>query len=257
MSYDFKTFVFGTGAHRTREQGMCVMEAVAYVAGEAHTDRPQCACPVIAAFMRRWNDSICDNDLRRELVGQFVFRLPGTRATRDIEIQRAWMAVDWAVRECAPEFLVLTPELQIHANTLRALPAIGPRNAKSALGLISKARYAAYAHRQKIWAAYPAAVAAAAEAAAEAAEAAAAAAVAAALAAALAAAVAAAAEAAAEAAVEAAVEAVEAVEAARRSLKPAVSAANHSAARLVDRMIRLTEPQEQCMVSRGLAAIVT
>jgi len=39
-----------------------------------------------------------------------------------------------------------------------------------------------------------------------------------------------------------------------RQLQPAVAATQQSAARLVDRMIRLTEPQEQCSSSRGVAA---
>lgn len=34
------------GSHDDIERGMCVMEAVAYVAGEPWGDAPQCACPV-------------------------------------------------------------------------------------------------------------------------------------------------------------------------------------------------------------------
>ena len=39
MNYDFRTFTFGVGGHASREEGMCFMEAVAYVAGEEHSDR--------------------------------------------------------------------------------------------------------------------------------------------------------------------------------------------------------------------------
>ena len=38
------------GSHRSFEEGMCLLEAVAWVAGETHSDRPKCASPVIAAF---------------------------------------------------------------------------------------------------------------------------------------------------------------------------------------------------------------
>jgi hypothetical protein len=39
------------GAHEDHE-AMCVMEAVAFVAGEPWSDYPECACPVISAFLR-------------------------------------------------------------------------------------------------------------------------------------------------------------------------------------------------------------
>lgn len=51
-----------SGAHDNPEAGMCVMEAVAYVAGEKFTDHPKCASPSIAAFMRSWNDRLPDKD---------------------------------------------------------------------------------------------------------------------------------------------------------------------------------------------------
>src|SRR5690606_22525922 len=55
------------GSHSSIEQGMCVMEAVAYVAGESWTDRPRCVSPTIAAFMRSWNDSLPDSETRSRL----------------------------------------------------------------------------------------------------------------------------------------------------------------------------------------------
>jgi hypothetical protein len=36
------------GSHDRREDGMCLMEAVAFLAGERHSDRPVCACPVLS-----------------------------------------------------------------------------------------------------------------------------------------------------------------------------------------------------------------
>jgi hypothetical protein len=137
--YDFKSFTFGVGAHVSRKHGMCVMETVAYIAGEPHSDHPQCACPVISAFMRSWNDGIKDDGLRRDLVGQFVFRLPGTKATPEIELQRSWMAFDWLVRECTAEFLSLSPALATHSQVLRGLPEIGPHNLDMVVPMIQAA----------------------------------------------------------------------------------------------------------------------
>ena len=49
-----------TGGHSDFEAGVCVMEAVAWVAGEPHSDHPQCASPVMTAFLTRWNDRMCE-----------------------------------------------------------------------------------------------------------------------------------------------------------------------------------------------------
>lgn len=39
--------VLKEGSHEARERGVCAMEAVAWLAGEKHSDAPRCACPVI------------------------------------------------------------------------------------------------------------------------------------------------------------------------------------------------------------------
>ena len=44
------------GAHEHVDEGACLMEAVSYVAGEPWSDKPTCACPVLGAFLRTWND---------------------------------------------------------------------------------------------------------------------------------------------------------------------------------------------------------
>ncbi len=279
--YDFRTFTFGKGSHPTRENGMCVMEAVAYVSGEKHSDSPKCACPVISTFMRTWNDSIIDDDRRRELLTPFVFRLPGTKADPTTEYKRPWMAFDWLVREFLPAFLELSDVTASHAAGLRSLDQINEFNFDLSAPLITAAGAAA---RAAAWAAAGDAARAAAGAAARAAardaaraaawaaagDAARAAAGAAARAAARAAAGAAAraaagaaagdaagaaagaaagdaagaaARAAARAAAGAAVRAA-AGAAARDALTPTVFALQESASRLVDRMISLTEPKE-------------
>ncbi len=53
-----EALALSSGSHTDFERGMCVMEAVSYVAGEPWSDAPQCACPVITAFMVSWNDSL-------------------------------------------------------------------------------------------------------------------------------------------------------------------------------------------------------
>lgn len=77
-NWDYKSFTFGAGSHMTREKGMCIMEAVAYVAGEPHSDMPECACPVLSKLFQGLNDYSLDES-RGKLLGQYVFRLIGTR----------------------------------------------------------------------------------------------------------------------------------------------------------------------------------
>lgn len=59
--------------HRT----ICVMQAVAYVAGEEITDHPQCADPWLASMMIDINDSIT-HDIARQRLTEFVPRIVGT-----------------------------------------------------------------------------------------------------------------------------------------------------------------------------------
>jgi hypothetical protein len=55
----------GSGSHNHFGEGMCAMEAASYIAGEPWSDHPECVCPVIAAFLRNWNDSLPKSDRER------------------------------------------------------------------------------------------------------------------------------------------------------------------------------------------------
>lgn len=110
------------GGHDDISRGLCVMEAVSYVAGESWSDSPQCACPVISAFLRNWNDSLPDDE-RNELLRDLIPRLVGTRSTPEIEQRRATMAADWLIREHAPAWLRVAG-MNLHADALSGLPEI-------------------------------------------------------------------------------------------------------------------------------------
>lgn len=77
------------GSHATKQQLMCVMEAVAYVAGEEWSDRPVCACPIITRAAIRLNDSILSNVVRDQLLRPLIPLLIGTRSTPAVERRRA------------------------------------------------------------------------------------------------------------------------------------------------------------------------
>jgi hypothetical protein len=104
---------------------MCIMEAVAYMAGEPWSDMPVCASPVVAAFLRSWNDGLSDHDRDRLLpAAVWVPRLVGSRGDDAIEERRAYLTLDWLIRVHTPAWLDLVPSLAPHAAALRALPEI-------------------------------------------------------------------------------------------------------------------------------------
>ena len=105
------------GCHDKREEGMCAMELVAWLANEPHSDHPACACPVAGAFLRSWNDSADDED--RQLLKPYLPRVVGTND--GLSEQRAWCAVDWVIREFAPTWLELA---KIDASELRQLAPV-------------------------------------------------------------------------------------------------------------------------------------
>ena len=146
------------------------MEAVSFVAGEAWSDHPECACPVLSAFMRSWNDGLDDAD-RNRLLRPLIPRLIGTRSTPAVETRRACMALDWYLREITPAFLALVPALKPHADIIAAAAEVKDRHSANSIrsSVIAARDAAARARAAARDAAWAAAVAAAWEAAREAA----------------------------------------------------------------------------------------
>lgn len=93
------------GSHSSPDDGACVMEAVSFFAGEPWSDRPQCASPVIGAFLRTWNDALPDDE--RQQLKQYIPLIVNTKGTAAQEEQRSWMALDWLVRVHTPAWLRL------------------------------------------------------------------------------------------------------------------------------------------------------
>jgi hypothetical protein len=110
------------GAHEDLREGVCVMEAVSYIAGEPWSDYPKCVCPVIASFCRAWNDAL-PQDKRDELLKPLISRLINTLSSKNIEVRRSMMAADWLVRVHTPAWLRLSG-LTSHADALALLPEI-------------------------------------------------------------------------------------------------------------------------------------
>jgi hypothetical protein len=109
-----------SGAHRRVEDGMCAMEAFSYIRRIPFTDHPPCVSPVIAGFMRSWNDGLPDSE--RGILIPLLPKLIDT-ANPALEERRSLMAADWLVRVHAPAWLRLAG-LNDNADALEALPEI-------------------------------------------------------------------------------------------------------------------------------------
>ena len=70
------------------------MELASMLAGEPFSDRPLSVSPVIASFMRSYNDHAGDE--RRNGLYAYAARAVGTRGDRGTEEQRARLCMRWA-----------------------------------------------------------------------------------------------------------------------------------------------------------------
>lgn len=75
-----QTVRLARGRHRSPADGACVMELASMLAGERFTDRPRCADPVVAAFLRAFNDRLDQRERQRLL--PYAAMVVGTRGSR-------------------------------------------------------------------------------------------------------------------------------------------------------------------------------
>jgi hypothetical protein len=111
------------GSHAAPEDGMCMMEATAMLAGEKHTYHPACVSPLLARVGIRLNDLATDT--QRQDLKQFIPHIVDTAGDGQDEA-RCWLAVDRSVRGVLPKYLDRL-DCREEAATLRALPPITSR----------------------------------------------------------------------------------------------------------------------------------
>jgi hypothetical protein len=151
---DLDTLTLEEGGHPA-DDGLCLMEAVARIAGEPHTDNPTCTSPILGAFGRSLNDTL--PDAKRQLLKPLIPRLIGT-ASDDLDQVRGLMAADWIIRVYTPTWLHLAG-LEEQAIALETLPRQASwDDVETAVPVVQEARKKAYA----AWAAAGAAARAAA-----------------------------------------------------------------------------------------------
>lgn len=98
-----------------RESELCVMSLVALLAGERHSDRPATACPVIATYAIKINDTL-DCDARQGLK-LLATRIMGTNDGRHAE--RAWLLARVCVNEV---FAYLMEDIGAPSSVIADLP---------------------------------------------------------------------------------------------------------------------------------------
>ena len=79
IDFDDYAIKLSNGEHESPESGMCIMECVAYIEGEKHSDHPKCACPVVTAFAMRTNDWM--SNAERGALLRYVLRIAGSKST--------------------------------------------------------------------------------------------------------------------------------------------------------------------------------
>jgi hypothetical protein len=130
-------------------KGFSAMEAVAFAAGEAWSVRPRCASPAITEWMIAWNDGL--DDVIRQSLRRYIWRLVGSRGTRAHERVRQWLVADWLVRSYTPSWLAAAG-LRNHAARLARLgPITDAADVARAWPTVRAAGRAARAERDKAW----------------------------------------------------------------------------------------------------------
>lgn len=79
-------------------EGVCLMEAVAWVAGEEHSDHPSCACPVLTDIGIDINDST-DNAGRQRLIPAIPALIRSKTGSKRTYFKRAKFAAERALQE--------------------------------------------------------------------------------------------------------------------------------------------------------------
>ena len=158
------TITLARGAHEDRSDGLCLLEAVAWFAGESHSDHPACVSPVVAAYGRHLNDVLPDES--RRLLIPFIPAMSHT-AGDGLDKARGYLALDWLIRVYTPAWLDLAG-LSAEAGQLRGLHRINDlitvRNAGPVVRMAAdKATAAGTAARNAAWDAAGTAARAAAE----------------------------------------------------------------------------------------------
>jgi hypothetical protein len=89
-----QTVRLSRGRHSSPARGACVMELASMLDTGPFTDHPRSVCPVIAAFLRNYNDWVDDG--RRQDLYAYAAKVVGSRTSRSVEQARTRRLMRWA-----------------------------------------------------------------------------------------------------------------------------------------------------------------
>lgn len=111
-----------SGSHNSRAEGLCVMEAAAWLAGQPHSDAPPCVCGSLRDFLMKWNDGLPSDDDRTRLLVPLIPLIVGTNHSAALELRRRQEIWKWTLTESTPAWLEASG-LHKEADALRADPS--------------------------------------------------------------------------------------------------------------------------------------
>jgi hypothetical protein len=92
MTASYQTVTLARGKHTSPRSGACVMELASMLAGEPFSDRPAAVCPIVAAFLRAYNDAV--DDAHRQDLYVYAAAAVGTRASWPLMRLRARLCLE-------------------------------------------------------------------------------------------------------------------------------------------------------------------
>lgn len=120
MPFELGSIILESGAHNTRADGVCFLEAVSWWSGQDHSYHPQGVSRVLCKAGVGINDELSNE--KRQRLKPFIPRLMGTDGDGK-DGARCLLALDWMVRTFAPAWLDAA-RLPALATQLRHLPEI-------------------------------------------------------------------------------------------------------------------------------------
>ena len=119
---DLAIFNLSRGSHESPEDGVCFMEAVAWMQGEEHSDTPKGACSILGRFGTKLNDKMPNE--YRTLLNPMVLKMAGT-----VSKEHEQLRVEYLVRQIAKRVVPIVFEaagLTKQAGYLRAIADDAP-----------------------------------------------------------------------------------------------------------------------------------
>jgi hypothetical protein len=110
-----------TGFHARPDDGLNLLECVAYVAGLEHSSYPDSACPVISEVARLIAERADERD--RQVLVHYILPLSCSAASYQVMFQRLYYLVDFTLRQLAPAVLYYKGQPAL-AEAMAALPLI-------------------------------------------------------------------------------------------------------------------------------------